>query len=214
MDFISLSVSITAAVISLFALVYTRIRAQSATEALLLDVFSKALQELGTPEARDYRKIIQQLPNYISDDYSCEEGEEVPLWIRRGESIVPKPIRVKRLEGELVKAFGETAVRTDRIGFIFSTLGQSKKLKEKYINWLSVMLCDNWNMVAPHVALERRKRAKEFAGASPPSVCFVPYFEKLVYEAYKYYSKWMGKDAKIFCLNPKGEVDVESVLEN
>lgn len=208
----ALTVSIVTAIATLRYthrnLEYTSRSVEATYQSLLLNTFDKALEQLGTEEARDYRRLIfDQLRDCASEDCTSGEGEEVELWVRCGESIVPKSIRVRKLRKNLRIAFEETAVRVDRIGFIFSMLGYSTELKVKYLKWLCVMLCANWNRLAPYIFLKRKERAR-YDAKDPSPIYFVPYFEKIVYEAYDYYRKIVGESAKIFCLNPTGVVNM------
>lgn len=150
----------------------------------------------------------------MSRDYRSDEGEEITLWMRCGDLVENKPIKVKKLEQDDRIAFEETAVKADRIGFMFDALKHSKKLKEKYFNWLCIMFCNTWNKLAPHIALERKKRFKNVNGDLPPPVCFAPYFEKLVYDIYDSYRKWAKEDAKILCLNPQCKIQVDMDTAN
>jgi len=206
----ALGISIVSLTASIIAVYYARSRAQATRGSFLLSAFNKSLGELGTKEARKYRRYIHQnFPEYISEHYSSKEGKEVTLWVKSGDSRPqPKSVRVKHLEEEDIEAFEEIAVRADRIGFMFYSLEPSKKLEKKYFSWLCVMFCEIWNKLAPHIILRRKERSGG-GEEEPQPVYFTPYFERLVYDVYEYYKKLIGENVRIFCLNPECSVELD-----
>lgn len=149
----------------------------------ILDIFS-------SKEARDVRRYIYD--NF--KDYTILEdanGEKMKLWIKFGEKvdcIHPKIEKLIELS-EKKEKFEELVVRLDRVGFILFDSAITKEFKEKYLKWMCVSISEHWNRTAPHIIQIKDERGK-----------YVPYFELMVYEAYKYY-KDEKDDAKIICLN-------------
>jgi hypothetical protein len=147
-----------------------------------------------------------------------DEEKSVTIWIKQGEEILKKPIRLsaEKLSAQLklndnLKNFEELAVKIDRIGFMLYCLNVPQELQQSYLKWLCVMFCEVWNKLAPYILLRRKERFKEYQRneQNPPSpLLFVPYFEKLAYESYEYYHKELGDKAKILCLSKKCSVEI------
>ena len=76
-----------------------------------------------------------------------------------------------------MQAIERVAVGMDRVGFlVFSNLGP----KKQFLRWLPETIRDMWNYSAPYIAFVRR---------TPNRKSFVPYFEKMAYESFRYLIK-------------------------
>lgn len=184
-DLVVLLVSISATILSIFALALSYQQTKSAKETLQLDAFVKYVEWWGTTEQREARKYV--FSNFT--DYSTSEDVDgQPIFLEINNEI--KSVKVRELKNKEKENFEKVATGADRVGFVFLELELPTKFKKAYLEWLEDRLFHAWNKLAPHVRREREER-KEL---------FVPNFEKLAYLAYLNHSK-ENKVDRIVCLD-------------